>query len=300
MPRLEKVIPADEASLLVNDGSTLIVCGHTMQNEPMAMIRSLIKRKVKDLFLIGAGPSGIGLDMLIGAGCVKKLATAGVHAERLGSIGPRYRKFIEEGKLDVWETDQPILVTALRAATMGLSSLPNKSALGTSFLRVNPALKPYQDPISGEKVVAVPAIKPDIAVVLVQKSDPYGNGQQHGRVGFDRLAVRAAKQVIVVTEKVVPPEVITADPTRTTVSCENVVAVVEVPYGAHPSASHGCYPQDEDAILEYLAAARTDESFKAYLDRYVYEVADHEDYLKLIGIRRLLGLTRYKKPEDEQ
>lgn len=291
MERQQKVTGLEEAASLIKDGDTITTCGFNMQNKPMALVREIIRQGKKDLFLVTAGPAGIDADMLIGAGCVRKVASVSISAERFGPIGPCFRRAAHAEKIEIWEVEQGIMVAGLTASAKGLPFMPTLAGLGTDILKVNKDLKLFNDPIEGTPLVAVPRIRPDWALVHTFMADAYGNAQHGGALFFDDLAVRASVKVILTTDNVVPSEVLKKDPRLTKVLSHMTAAVVEVPFGAHPTASHGSYSSDEKAIEEYIKLARAgEEAFAEYIAKYVVGPQNHTEYLNLIGIDRLLSI----------
>lgn len=297
LKRQEKVMTAEEAAGFIKDGDTVAIGGFNLQNKPMVMVRALVRKKPKNLWVVGAGPSSIDVDMLIGAGCAKTMTCVSVSCETYAPIGPCFRRAVMEGKLDVREVSQGMVIAMFRASIQGLPFMLTVDGVGADYVKVNPDLQNFEDPVTKRKLIRVKPIAPNVTIINCIMADPYGNGRHGGLIVFDRLATRAADKVIMVVEKVVTPDVITNDPARTTINCDNVVAVVEAPYGCHPCASHASYPVEEEGVVEYVAAARNPETFKSYLDKYVYGAPSHEDYLNLIGIKRLLALKKYR-PEE--
>lgn len=149
--------------------------------------------------------------------------------------------------------------------------------------RAGPALR--------EKLHAVRALAPDVTIVHVQRADAEGNAHCWGNFGVMLEGVRAAKRVIVVAEKVVEPEVISSDPNRTVIPGFLVNAVVECPYGAHPSPVQGCYSRDDAAFQQYHEQTKTPADFAAWLKRWVLDVADRREYMNLVGACRQQELT---------
>ena len=146
-------------------------------------------------------------------------------------------------------------------------------------------------------MLAIPAITPEIALVYAAQSDAYGN-VQHVSTGFgDRAMWRAADKTIAQVERIVPNEEIRKNPLAT--SLVGVDAVVRAPYGSHPFAGPGYYIEDGDHIREYVAAGNAyakkgdRKPFEQYLKKYILDPATHEDYLEVVGIKRLLKLHEY-------
>jgi glutaconate CoA-transferase subunit A len=293
--RREVVASVEEAARLIQPGMTIMLGGFGTVNHSMAIVRQLIRNRVTDLTVVGAATAGLDVDMLIGAGCVRKVIAPYVGAELLCPIGHCFRNAAEHGSIEIWECSEYILYAALYARTMGLGFMPWRGGLGTDIPRLNPDLKEFSDPIKGERYLAVPAIEADWALIHVGWADPYGNGQHLGARFGDRLFARAADRVMLTTERIVPNSVIRRNPFMTSIAYADVV--VETPYGSHPFASHGFYGEDLEHIQEYVRATDEyrrghEEPWRAYLAKYVQAPSNHDDYLELIGARRLLGLQQ--------
>jgi glutaconate CoA-transferase subunit A len=259
----------------------------------MPIIRGLIRRKVKNLTVIGAATAGLEIDMLIGAGCVKKVIAPYVGAELYAPIGHCYRRAAERGDIEVYETTEYLLYSQLDAAARGLGFLPWRGGVGTDLPKLNPDYVPFNDPINGEPYLAAPALHADWAVIHVGQADVYGNGQHGGARFGDRLLSRAAERVILTAERIVPNSEIRKNPWLTSIGYAD--AVVEAPYGSHPYASHGFYVEDEDAIRGYVDASisfRKGEmqAWDAYLKEWVDEPKSHDEYLRKISSTRLATL----------
>lgn len=277
----------------LHNGMTIALGGFNTASHPMAVVRTIVKAGLRDLRVVGSAISGLDLDLLIGAGCAREVVTSSVTAEVLSSVGPFYRQAGETGEVRLWECDEGIFYAALRAAGQGLPSLPWKAGVGTSIPELNPDLRLYSDPITGEQVIAVPAIQPDVAFIHVERADVYGLGQHTGSGFGDRMLHRSALRTVLTTERIVPNEDIRRDPLATSIPYAD--AVVRAPYGAHPFSSPGTYRVDERFLADYIrvanAARRGDRrAFDVWLREFVTGPADHVEYLERIGIGRLLEL----------
>lgn len=296
MKRTSVLLTEDEALDLVEDGMTIAIGGFNTAAHPMTIVRGLVRRGVRDLRVVGSTIAGLDLDLLIGTGVAAEVVTSAVTGEALAGVGPCFRHAAEQGTVRVWESDEGILYAGLRAAGQGLPSLPWKAGVGTSLPELNPDLKLYDDPITGEPVLAVPAIEPDVAFIHVARADRYGLGQHIGSGFGDRLLHRAAKRTVLTTERLVPNETIRASPGETSIPYADGVVIAR--WGAHPFSSPGHHLVDESHLTGYVAAAtalrKGDRSaFDAYVERYVTGPASHVDYLEAIGIRRLLELEEW-------
>lgn len=288
--RTSHVIDEVEAASRIEDGMTVAIGSPT----PMALVRQIIRRGLKDLTVVDVG---LSLDMLIAAGCVRKVVSYYAGGGFGVPVAPAFRRAAERGEIEVWECEEGILTSGLQAAAQGLPFLPWRGGVGTSLPEVNPDLKVFTDPIRGETLLAVPPIKPDVTLLHAAVSDAYGNVQHVGGPGWiDLFMQRAADHTVVQVEKVVANEEIRKDPWATTIAGAD--AIVRVPYGAHPFYSRGYYIQDNAHLKDYLnastAAAKGDPAaLHAYFVRYCRGPATHADYLEQIGIRRLLELHEY-------
>ena len=288
--RRERIIDEVEAASWIEHGMTIAIG----QPTPMALVRQIIRREIKDLTVVDAGFS---LDMLIAAGCVRKVVSYYAGGGFGNPVMPSYRRAAERGEIEIWECEEGILCAGLQAAAQALPFLPWRGGVGTSIPEVNQDLKVFKDPISGETLIAVPPIKPDVTILHAAVSDAYGNVQHHGGPGWiDLFMQRAADRVIVQVEKVISNEEVRADPWKTTIA--DADAVVRAPFGAHPFYSRGFYIQDNKHLKLYSDATRAAmegdrRALENYFGQYCRQPASHGDYLERIGIKRLLQLNEY-------
>ena len=292
--RREVIIGEQEAACWIRDGMTVSIGGFP-QFQPSDADRSRHHpQRRRNLTVVGAASAGLEVDLLIGAGCVKAVIAPMISGESLAPIGPSFRYFAQRGELEVVELDEHMYYQGLRAAAALMPSLPWRGGIGTDYAKLNPRLKEFDDPITGERLLAIPAIDIDVALIHAGAADPYGNVQHVGTGFGDRAHHRAADRTIVTVEKVIPNEEVRANPYRTSIA--SVDAVVRAPYGSHPIASPGHYLEDAAHIREYVAAATAmlkdgnRGPFDDYLRKYVLEPATHADYLTRIGFERILSL----------
>lgn len=292
--RKEVVTSIQDAASKIESGMTIAVGGFGADNHPMALVREIVRSGVKDLTLIASATAGLEIDLLIGAGCVKKLIAPYVGQEMYCPIGHNFRKYAEEGKIEVWECSEYILYGGLFAAASGSEFFAWRGGVGTSIPELNKDLVEFTDPIGGtKKVLAIPPLRPDWALIHVGWSDAYGNGQHLGARFGDRWLARAADRIMVQAERVVPNSVIRKNPFMTTIAYAD--CVVEAPYGGHPYAAHGFYKEDVEFIQDYVKSSEANrkgdpKAWDAYLKRHVHDPKDHVAYLETVGIRKLLDL----------
>ncbi len=269
---------------LVPDGSSVALGLQLEQMIPFAAGHEIIRQKKRGLTLIGP-ISDILFDQLIGAGCAERVIAAWVGNVMMGSAY-NFRRAVESGQLKVTDMTNFGVALALQAAAMGVPFLPTRTALASDVAKGNPLFAEIDNPFGGEKLHAVRALAPDVAIIHVQRADAEGNAHCWGNFGVMLEGVRAAKRVIVVAEKVVEPEVISSDPNRTVIPGFLVNAVVECPYGAHPSPVQGCYSRDDAAFEQYHEQTKTPVDYAAWLKRWVLDVADRREYMNLVGACR--------------
>jgi glutaconate CoA-transferase subunit A len=294
--RTPVLVGEEEALDFVEDGMTIAIGGFNTAAHPMMIVRGLVRRGVRDLRVVGSAIAGLDLDLLIGAGVAREVVTSSVTGEVLAGTGPFFRDAGEKGGTRIWECDEGIFYAALRAAGQGLPFLPWKAGLGSSIPDLNPDLKVFEDPIKGEPMLAVPAIKPDVAFLHVSRADRDGLGQHTGSGFGDRMLNRAAEKTVITTERIVSSEEIRARAVETSVPYAD--AVVYAPWGAHPFSNPGHYLVDEEHLNRYItvanAARKGDRvAFEEFLETYVTGPASHVDYLEAVGLRRLLELEEW-------
>lgn len=297
LERKSVITSVEEAASFIKDGMTVCFGGYLNTLHPMAILREVIKRKVKNLNLVAAGEAGLEVDLLIGAGCAKRVLSTYVGGETLCPIGPFFRAMAQRGEIEVREYCDNTLYAGLDAAGKRLPYQSTRAGVGTSFPEINPDLKPYNDPIKGEPLIAVPAIDIDVAIFHAACADAYGNVQYEGPAYSDILIWRAASKVIVQAEKIVSNEEIRRKPERTTMWSVN--AVVRAPFGSHPYSCPSFYLEDREHIKEYVDAANAylrennRAPFEAYLDKYIRNTDGHLGYLDKIGLKKLFSLSEY-------
>lgn len=265
------LVSLKEAANLIKDGDLVTLGGATFHRAPMEFIRELVRQKKKELTLVDREPA-IDFDFLIGAGCVSTVRSAMLAFELFG-MAPNFRKKSESGEIITKEGACQPIIAGLRAAAMGVPFLPVKGMLGSDLMEVSETIgsqMEMEDPFTGEKLIAVKAIEPDVAVIHAQKADEFGNVRIEGPIYEDVIKAKAAKTVVVTVEEVIPNSEIRKQPEATKIPHFTVDAVVEAPKGAYPCSCYNYYEVDYEHIKnEYLKAAAKGE-FDQYLDKYVY------------------------------
>jgi len=292
--RKDRVMTLPEAVASVTDGSTVVLGGCFNHNKPMAVVRELVRQGRKNLTVVAPPTGSMDVDLLVGAGATDHVVSAYVGFEHLG-LAPHFRARCQAGDLKVWECDELHLMVALEAAARCSPCGLTRAGLGTDLPRLNPELRVIADPFTGEPVIAVRALRADVAFLHVQEADPFGNARHLGSVFGDVLIAQAVKRqggkVFVTVDRLVHPGTPGWDPRQVTLPHMLVDGVIEVPFGAHPTSSHSLYLSDEEHFRRYLAAARSPEGWQAYLEEFVHGPADQADYLERCGgVRRMMAL----------
>ncbi len=275
---------AEAIAQQVHDGDAVALGLALESGIPFAAVHEIIRQKRKDLTLIGP-ISDMAFDQLIAAGTVAKVIAAWV-GNVAGGSGYGFRRAYEQGqpRRIVMEDHSNFTVgLALKAAAMGLPYLPTFTGLGGDIVRGHPRIRPIDDPFGGPGLLGVGALRPDVAIVHVQRADASGNAHLWGNLGLTVEAAYAARRTIVVCEEIVPDEVIRSDPNRTMIPGFLVTAVVEEPGGALPSSVQGYWRRDFETFLRYHSLSKTAEGYRSWLEEWVLDLSDRPAYLRHMG-----------------
>ena len=295
---MNKIIGLAEAAAMVPDGATISFGGFTTQRHPMAFVYELIRLKRRNLYLFGHSPGG-DWDILIGAGCVKRVELAYEADEaltRLDHVGDwRFSADRSSGKI----TATLQWYRVFSAGAMGIPFMPIRSLLGSDLLTcetLNEAqrkddvrtsskkLHVMESPfVSNDRIVLVPAIHTEFAVLHVQKATANGTIRIEGQSFADIQQALCADTVIITTEEIVEEDILRQEPERNPLPFFVVKHVCQVPFGAHPYAVFNYYDYDPYQLKQYHEAANDDVTFKQYLDHFVYEVKSFNEYLACVG-----------------
>ncbi|MFH0871830.1 MAG: CoA-transferase [bacterium] len=297
-----KLIELKEAAARVPDETTISFGGFTTQRHPMAFVYELIRLKRRKLYLYGHSPGG-DWDILIGAGCVKRVELAYEADEAFNTVGPRWRLAVERGEIEWEDYSNFAMVSRFAAGAMGIPFMPIRSLLGSDVLlqqaltdeqraadpRTSPKkLHVMESPFDpNDRVVLVPAIHTDFAVLHVQKATVDGTVRMEGQTFADVQQALCADTVIVTAEEIVEEEILRSEPERNPLPYFAIQHVCHVPFGSHPYAVFNYYDYDPRQLKIYHEAAKEDASFQRYLEEFVYGVKSHAEYLEAVG-----GLSR--------
>ena len=291
---MTKLSTLTEAVASIPSGAHLALSGFAITRCTMAFAREVIRQGITNL-TISQCVGAMDADMLVGAGAVTRLIYGGGSLDRFGRLNCVNRG-IEEGTLVAEEYSSLSVAFRYLAGSLGIPFMPIRSLRGSDLMaqlkeKSGSNLANITDPFTGEDWPVLRPLLPDVAVVQVQVADQEGNAWIMGPRWDNSEQVRASKRTIVIAERIVSDETIRQNPERTMIPGLFVSHVVELPFAAHPTSVYRVYDYDAEQIQAYVEATRTPESFRAYLDQYVFGVRDHWEYLERVGgLKRLNSL----------
>ncbi len=278
-----KLMSEQEAvSRFVEDGDYICYDCTYLQRGPSSLVREVIRQKKKDLWVAGKF-TWVMVHLLIAGGCASRVDCG------FFLYGKSIDRFVQEGRVQIFEYSNVVMTLRLQAGAMGLPFLPVRSFGGTDGFRHSGA-KLIRDPYTGQPLNIVPALNPDVALIHVQQADVYGNARVLGTGIAHQEAAMASRKVIISAEEIVDTEEIRRDPGRTSIPYYSVDAVVHAPFGAYPGECAGYYASDPAGVIEVVGATMAD-NIDPYLEKYVYSVANHQEMLaKHVGVAKLLDM----------
>lgn len=290
----DKVMSLEEAARLVNDGDHVGIGGNTMSRTPIAMVWALIRAGRTDLTVSRNIVSTEG-DLFFASGVSRHILTSWFSQGIVWGVSKVMRHYTETKQATFEEWSHMAIGLRYRAGAMGLPFIPIRSMLGSDVERLRKGdLHETTCPFTGEKVLLVPALNPNVALIHVQRCDAYGNAQIDGLPFMDVDLAMAADRVILTTERLVTNEQIRRAPDQTKIPFMAVDAVVEAPYGCAPHECYGAYEPFFGHLDAYAQQTKSDPEggARAYLERYHYGPKDWTEYLSLLGIGDILDATR--------
>lgn len=253
-----------EVIATVPDGSCLALGGNTLHRAPAAAVHELIRQQKRDLELVKTA-GAYDVDLLCGVGCASVVSAGFVGYETVLGLAPMYRRAVESGAVEAREHACYTIIAGLRASSQGVPFMPLNGLQGSDLVSLR-GFASVRDPYTGQDVVVVPAIVPDVALIHVQEADADGNARIWGSAFEDTLMARAARRVIVTAERIVDRAVLAAEPERTSIPGFLVEAVVEAPGGAWPTSCAGLYEYDLPALEQLLAVSGDPQALRAFVD----------------------------------
>lgn len=302
----DRLMGLDEAvSRFVKDGCQLAIGGFTITRNPMAVAYEIVRQRVKDIHLV-CHSHGQALDVLVGAGCVKRLEIAYGGNGRYAPTCVRFKKAIQRSEIQFEDYSNYQMSLRFLAGALSIPFIPTKSGLGSDLMNYEgfPAEVRKEEKVASRKyakmpnpfsedwdeVVLLPALTPDVTILHAQYVGDDGTVRIKGLTFADIEQAKAADRVIITCEDIVPRSFIRTDPDQNSLPPFFVDAIVKVPYGAHPTACYGFYDYDPKHLNLYRKMAEDDTLFTEYLDEWVYGVGSWEDYLTKVGMEMILRI----------
>jgi glutaconate CoA-transferase, subunit A len=254
---------------------------------PMSLVREVIRQGRTNLAATGMGV--YELDLMIAAGSLTEIDWTYIGYEVFG-ISKNAREAIKSGQLKkITEWSNAALAWRLKAGSMGIPFIPVRSMLGTDTFNYSSG-KVIECPYTKQPVCLLPAIIPDVGMIHVSRADKYGNCQIDGVTGFASEMARASKRVIISAEEIIDTDEIRKNPERTIIPFYNVDAVVHAPLGSHPGEMPKKYDKDLENLKHYYSISGNKEEVQQYLDKWIYNVKSHEEYLEVVGREKIDSL----------
>lgn len=290
----EKVMSLEEATRLVQDGDHVALGGCTLSRTPTAMIWALVRAGRKNLTVSRSIMSGEG-DVLYASGVSRHIITSWFSQGIVWGISKVMRHYTEtkQARFDEWS--HMSMGLRYRAGAMGIPFMATRSMMGSDVARQRAGeVKSMTCPFTGEALLLVPALNPDVALIHVQRADPYGNAQLDGLQFMDIDIAMAAKRVILTAERIIANDQIRRVPDQTRIPFFTVDAVVEVPYGSAPHECYGLYEPFFSHLDMFAAMTKDDpeKGAKAYLEQFYYGPKNWADYLSRLGMEALLDASQ--------
>ena len=289
---VNKLMSVKEAvEKFTHDGDYLAIGGFGANRIPTAVCHELLRQGRKNMGFAGHTATH-DFQILVAGKVFNRLDASYVVGLEARGLSPNARKYMQSGEVNTTEWSNYGLAARFRAAAMGVSFLPVRTTLGTETYQYG-AVKKILCPFTGEPYMAVPALYPDVAAIHVHAADVYGNCRIRGITIADLDIARAAKRLIITTERIISNDDIRKEPIRTVIPYYLVDAVCEVPYGSYPGNMAYEYFSDEEHLQEWMRMEKDPEAFKAFLDKNIYNCESHFDYLRVNGgMERMLDLRQ--------
>jgi glutaconate CoA-transferase, subunit A len=289
----DKVVSLEEATSFVRDGGSVGIGGSTLSRTPIGMIWALIRAGRKRLTCSRSIVSSDG-DLLFASGACDHIVTSWFSQSILWGVSKVMRHHVETGKARFDEWSHMAMGMRFRAGAMGVPFMPIRSMLGSDVRKQRPEPVEIDCPFTGERILLIPALNPDVALIHVQRCDPYGNAQIDGLQFMDMDLAMAADKVILTTERIISNDQIRRAPDQTKIPFFAVDAVVELPFGCAPHECYGIYEPMLRHLKSYIALVNKDpvQGMRQYLERFVYAPKSWNEFLCLIGMDELLEAAR--------
>jgi len=316
--RLHKVMTEKQAvETFLHDGDSFCMGGFVMWRQPESIMREIARQGRKNLSLIDESGDFEGIDLLVELGMLDRIDIAFTITRQVGGIcgTPALERGIKEGvprpveaggvlatPKDKIKSDVPPLKIVdwtnlqvslrLMAGALNVPFMPCRSSLGSDIPKYNKDIKVINDPYENKPLHLIPAYKPDVAFISVQRADRRGNGQLWGFRGTDYWKARASKHVILITEELVATEKIYENPGLTMIPAYCTDAVVHLPFNCLPTGCYGCYTGDWIGFVSHLLLRQSPRGALQWIDEWVYGLKDHFEYCDKVGWDKLNRLAK--------
>ena len=273
----------------IHDGDYIATGGFGSVRFSSAVLHEIVRTRKRNLGFSGHSTTH-DFQILAAGRVIDRCDIAYVVGLEIRGLSPNGRRFMESGAVRTTEWSNAGLGWRYKAAAMGVPFLPARVMLGSDTLRYS-AGRLIVDPFTGQKLLAVPALYPDVGIIHVHQADIYGNAQIDGTSIVDLDLAKASKRLIITTERMVETEEFRRDPRKTSIPYWQVDAVCHVPFGSYPGNMPFEYFSDERHLAEWVEVEQDEARFAAFLDKFIYGVDDFEAYLALAaGEQRLAEL----------
>jgi len=315
--RLNKVMTEKEAvETFLHDGDSFCIGGFVLWRQPESIMREIARQGKKNLSIVDESGDFDGIDLLVELGILDRIDIAYWMIRQVGGFSgmPAVDRCIQEGvprpielggvlatPKDKVKSDEPPLKVVdwtnfevslrLMGGALNVPFMPCRSSLSSDIPKYNKEIKVIDDPYENKPLLLIPAYRPDVAFISVQRADRRGNGQLWGFRGTDYWKARAAKHVVLLTEELVPTEKIYENAGLTVIPAYCTDAVVHLPFNCHPLGCYGCYTGDQLSVRALLQRQSRDGALK-WIDEWVYGTKDHFEYCDKVGWERLDRLAK--------
>ncbi|UCB42817.1 MAG: CoA transferase subunit A [Dehalococcoidales bacterium] len=316
--RLNKVMTEKEAvGTFLHDGNSFCMGGFVMWRQPQSIMREIARQGKKNLSIIDESGDFEGIDLLVELGMLDRIDIAYSLTRQVGGISgtPALERGLKEGiprpveaggvmatpKEKIESGVPPVKIVdwtnfeislRLMAGALNVPFMPCRSSLGADIPKYTKDIKVIDDPYENKPLLLVPAYKPDVAFISVQRADRRGNGQIWGFRGTDYWKARAAKHVVLITEELVPTEKIYENPGLTTIPAYCTDAVVHLPFNCLPTGCYGYYIGDLLCFVSLLLQRQSRDGALEWIDEWVYGLKDHFEYCNKLGWEKIDRLAK--------
>lgn len=290
----KRMTVAEAVSRFIHDGDYVASGGFGGVRIATAVLHEIVRQRKSRLGLSGHTATH-DFQILAAGRCFDRCDIAYIVGLEMRGLSPNARRYMESGAVRMTEWSNATLGWRYKAAAMGVPFLPARPLLGTDVFK-HSAAKEITCPFTGQKLLAVPALFPDVGIIHVHRADRYGNAQIDGISIADYDVARASKRLIITTERIVSTDEIRRDASKTLVPYWLVDAVCEVRYGSYPGNMPFEYYSDEAHLAEWLEAEQDPDTLEAFMNKYIYGTRNFEEYLALKGGEERMAELRALEP----